>query len=330
MVRCLIGLGANLGNSGGNLKAATQKMDALEATEVLAVSSYFETKPIGGPPGQSAFLNAAALLETSFGAHELAQRLQGIENDLGRRRSERWGPRQIDLDILLFGETVVETFDLRIPHPWMALRRFVLEPASEIAADCRHPLIGLTVTELLKNLNQTPAVFVVTGLPGVDTTTWASWLASEVPAASTFTFNSLRHASWQLSSGRSVAEAIELLRDWSRPFLRSSLGDDRLSVSDRWCGEILAVCQVVFSRQEYEQVEVFWRQQSHNLIPPKLVVALHGARFQHTQYVKDAPALWNEVWRRVSQPGRGPWLALDENDRERTQHDLLAAVNGMR
>jgi 2-amino-4-hydroxy-6-hydroxymethyldihydropteridine diphosphokinase len=329
MVKCLIGLGANLGNAVGNLEAATRRMDALQASKVVAVSSWLETKPIGGPVGQGAFLNGAALLETSLTPHEIAHHLQHIENELGRRRAERWGPRQIDLDILLFGEAVVDTVDLRIPHPWMALRRFVLEPALEIAADYQHPLIGMTVAKLLDNLNQTPAIFVLTGLPGIDTTAWANWLASEVAAAAAFAADNRRCASWQLSAGRSPAEAIELLHEWSQSFLRSSPGDERLIVSDRWCEEILAACRTIFSPSEYEKLALAWRQQSPRLVPPKLVVALHDDRSQRSPGGEDHAALCDEFWRRVRLPGRGPWLVLDVQDRQRTQHDLLAAVNGM-
>ena len=120
---------------------------------VAAVSCWRETAPVGGPPGQPPFLNGALLAETSLAPHDLLAALQQIENDLGRRRAERWGPRTIDLDLLLYDELVLDTPSLTLPHPRMAWRRFVLEPAAEVAGAMLHPTIGWTIARLLEHLN---------------------------------------------------------------------------------------------------------------------------------------------------------------------------------
>ncbi len=145
--------------------------------DALRCSSLVETQPIGGTPGQQPFLNAAAVFETRLSAEQLHDLLHDVENRLGRRRAERWSARTIDLDLLLYGDARIHTPRLTVPHPRMAFRRFVLEPAAEIAPDMRHPTLGWSVSELLQRLDAAPPYVALLGPPGSGKTALARRLA---------------------------------------------------------------------------------------------------------------------------------------------------------
>ena len=159
----LIGLGSNLGDRKGILDAAVEQLRQTPELIVRSVSRYHETKPVGGPAGQGPFLNAAAALETTLEPMALLRRLQGIESDAGRVRSVRWGERTLDLDLLLFGDEVIDTAELKVPHPRMGVRRFVLAPLEEIAAEVRDPLTGRSIRELRANLARRPSFLAMEG-----------------------------------------------------------------------------------------------------------------------------------------------------------------------
>jgi len=143
-----VALGSNIGDRQKNLHAAIGLMNGVEGISVLRLSSFHDTKPVGGPP-QPNYLNAVAEVETDLPPARLLAELQRIEKQLGRTRDVRWGPRTIDLDILLMGDTIADEPGLTIPHPRMHERRFVLEPLCELAPDAVHPVLKKTMRELL-------------------------------------------------------------------------------------------------------------------------------------------------------------------------------------
>ncbi len=142
-----IGIGANLGDRRQNIEEAIWMLDEVGETEVKKFSSLIETEPEGGPP-QGKFLNAAAEIATMLSPFELLRKLQEIEMKLGRTREVRWGPRTIDLDILLYGNEIIDTEILRVPHPRMLDRDFVMIPLTEIAPEARHPELNVKISEI--------------------------------------------------------------------------------------------------------------------------------------------------------------------------------------
>ena len=148
-----LGLGSNLGDKEGYLNQAIKELDNGRDCQVEKVSPYLVTEPYGGVE-QDDFLNACLRLKTLLSPHELLDRLHEIEQHAHRERLIHWGPRTLDLDILLYDDEILETEDLVIPHVEMPLRDFVLKPMCDIAPYKRHPLLGKTMMQLLKELEQ--------------------------------------------------------------------------------------------------------------------------------------------------------------------------------
>jgi 2-amino-4-hydroxy-6-hydroxymethyldihydropteridine diphosphokinase len=153
-VRAFVALGANTGKRASTLFAAVANLSQTPGVTITRISNLFENPAVGGPPDAPPFLNAAAGLETTLGAHALLHRLLQIERELGRVRRTKWEPRPIDLDLLLYGDSIFSGQDLLIPHPLMHERRFVLQPLAEIAPEAVHPALQMTIAGLLENLDR--------------------------------------------------------------------------------------------------------------------------------------------------------------------------------
>jgi len=150
-----LSLGANLGDRESQLRSAISRLEA--GGRIVAVSSFYETEPVEFVE-QGWFLNCVVAMETGQTPQQLMTALLAIEREMGRQRTKKKGPRTIDIDILLFGDTILDAPGLTIPHPAMHRRRFVLEPLVEIAPEARHPVLNQTVRELLQALPAGQAV----------------------------------------------------------------------------------------------------------------------------------------------------------------------------
>ena len=148
---CYIGMGSNLEKPVARCREATEYLSAIKGCRVLRHSSYYRTEPVG-LLNQDWFINAVIEMRATLPAALLFEELQKIEKHMGRSKVAKWGPRIIDLDLLLYGQEVIQSADLTVPHPELHKRRFVLAPLCEIAPYVIHPAFGVSISGLMKRL----------------------------------------------------------------------------------------------------------------------------------------------------------------------------------
>jgi 2-amino-4-hydroxy-6-hydroxymethyldihydropteridine diphosphokinase len=156
---CFIGVGSNLNNPTERCLESVSNLDSVSGIKVLRRSSLYRTEPVGFIE-QDWFVNAVAEIRTTLTPHELLKALHEVEGGMGRVRGPKWGPRVIDLDILLYGQEVIQEGDLVIPHPLLHRRRFVLEPLCELASYAIHPAFGVSIRGLMDRLDDESRVYL--------------------------------------------------------------------------------------------------------------------------------------------------------------------------
>ncbi len=348
MSHCLISLGSNQGDRQQILEQAIRQLAQCAELGAVQHSRWYETKPVGGPAGQSLYLNGAALFQTAHQPLALLAELQAIEHRLGRRRQQRWGPRTLDLDLLLYDDLTLQTPDLVLPHPRMAWRRFVLEPAAEIAPDMLHPPTRWTIAQLWQHLTTAANYVAITGTIAAGKTLLAQQLAAALPArlvAETldpdrlngFYANSASQA-WPIEL-EFLRQRTELLSDDSPDWAdRASY-----SVSDFWFDQSLAFATCWLPSERLPQYRSQWELARQRVVKPKLIVLLEPPIEQLQRRVRQGSHrgeqdLSAETFEQIHQailqlatrPNQGPQLRLTNEDPASTLEALLAVVRSMR
>lgn len=354
---CLIGLGSNQGDRGAVLAAAIEKLAGHPRIELIAQSALCETAAIGGPKDQPRFLNGALKLETTLRPREMFEYMQRIETELGRRREERWGPRTIDLDLLLYDELTLDSPELTLPHPRMAWRRFVLEPAAEIAAEMIHPTTCWNVARLLEHINTTPPYIAITGGIAAGKSRLAERLAAELPARlieerpdwkRLESFYADPSASAWETEMEFLDHRVELLGEKGvrnlfcevreRPF-RQKVPDTFFSVSDFWFAQSAAFARSWLPEDRIDEYTERFERLLSSVARPRLIVLLdepadtllervrqRGRSCERRLTVEQLDRIRREVAGRAASPGIGPVLRFQGEDHEAIVAEVLAAA----
>ncbi len=327
MPDCLIGLGSNVGDRQESIKSAISALGNDPRISVGAESRCFETNPIGGPPDQPAFLNAAVRLTTSLPPVGLFEVLQAIEQKIGRQKNVRWGPRLLDLDLLLYGDQVIaehtnagnpNSAQLFVPHRRMSFRRFVLEPAAEIASSMRHPTIGLTIAELLDHLNATRPYVALTAPPSVDIAS----LAREISRRTGCHFVAAAKEQWQKSgqniefesSNLGFEQQVAMLENHTAALLPEKMPEGSV-ISDCWFDTLRVNAQRSLGEPQLVEYELLWADRRRRVATPRLIVIIGTAA--HAEF--NAAIVKQAV-------GQGPQLLLHETSFEEQCNEVEAAL----
>ena len=339
---CLIGLGSNQGDRRAILTEAVSRLAGHPQIELLGCSAWNETVAVGGRRNQPSFLNGAVVLRTSLAPQSLLTCLQQIEKGLGRRRAERWGPRTIDLDLLLYDELALDSAELTLPHPRMAWRRFVLEPAAEVAGEMIHPTTRWSVARLLDHINAAPPYVAVAGGIAAGKSRLAERLAAALPARlieETPDWNRMK--SFYANPAGLAWEIERQLLDQRVAMLSAekNASPTAWAVSDFWFDQSLAFARAWLPSDRLgEYVERFDRLRP-TVLRPRLLVLLdvpadvmlervrsRGRRCEQRLTVEQLDRIRRETLAQAGGPDQGPVLHLWGDDIESNFTEALAAV----
>jgi 2-amino-4-hydroxy-6-hydroxymethyldihydropteridine diphosphokinase len=348
MAFCLIGLGSNLGDRRATLEEALSRLQQTASFRLIAKSPWYETTAAGGPTNQPVFWNGAVLLETSLAPLAVLAALQRLETELGRRREERWGPRTIDLDLLLYDQAVVATGSLVLPHPRMAWRRFVLQPAATVAGSMLHPTTGWTIARLLANLEEGLPYVAITGSIGAGKTELAQRLTQHRGAqllAEPLDLERLE-AFYADPAGQAWQMELEFLDTRARLLAADAPGGSsdqpHGTVSDFWFDQSLAFARVWLAAPQFSAFRPRWQEARRRVVRPKLIVLLEatgeqlldrvqrrGRRGEGRLNARQLAELAQAILAETQRPDQGPLLRVNSEDPQATWAEVSAAVEAM-
>lgn len=364
MATCLIGLGANSGDRAANLAAAIDKLSAVPDVTVVRQSRLHASHAAAGGERQEDFLNSVVVVETPLAPRHLLAELHRIESQLGRRRQQRWAARSIDLDLLQYDDLVVADDDLILPHPRLAFRRFVLQPAAEIAPDILHPTTRFSLAELLARLDHTPRRVVITGTSRQQNAAVAARVAAQSDALLTDRPDLTERADelTRLQASPTCHTAIELVHQHRNELrsIRQGTGATGLMATNEigsvWVGKCLAAAKLVLPAAAWLEFERTWRIEpdSDELDRTTLIAVLSGRSESRSQDVTRRHAAGDdgasrpstprggsvgdgertitmqaELERLATRPRRSPWLLLDVADVDWAVTEVTAAIEAM-
>jgi 2-amino-4-hydroxy-6-hydroxymethyldihydropteridine diphosphokinase len=299
MATALLGLGSNVGNREETLRSALAAIDALPDVRVRRASEFYKTRPLGGPPGQGEFFNAAATIETKTPPLQLLDEMQDIETRHGRTpASERWAARSLDIDLLIYDDEVMETPMLTLPHPRMTYRRFVLQPAVEIAPRTLHPVIGWPIERLLLHLDSASDRVAIVSPSEKYRQFFADFIAKKFNArlAERPTFATAEQF-WPAG----LTMWLDVTPSSSEAAATSGKGNSTAAVPRPPHKGALAYAAATF---------------------PKLTILLDAE--------SDSPHVAKSQWSAtVRRPGRGPTLRLQETEAATFQTEIAAAIEAI-
>lgn len=318
MPTILIALGANLGDLGETLNQAVDELASDPDFTLLDRSELLVTKPVGGPSGQPDYLNSAAKFSTSLSPEQVHQKLIEIEQNHGRVRLQRWGARKLDLDLLLYDQQVIKTPQLTIPHPRMSFRRFVMQPAAQVAAEMLHAELDATIGQLWSQLSGSPPVVEIAALPGP--------AVSELLAVTEKELSDPKHsfANDLISYPKSADDLLKQLQDLTseQPVHRSLPPGSSVRVLPWWFGiaDVLTGQQLSSEKATPPaRLTVYWNRPEET----------YGAVEEGWWTPQQRNGLQAKLAEAVRQNVHAPRLWLEGNDIASAVTELTAAIEAM-